>query len=106
MRQNPERSDLVSPVVAGCGLDEAELGALLVLAHQRAVRRCGEAGVRGDRHVDVAALLEYRGQPLEEVLNGLRDGGRADRAAVTRLEGMPENFRVGLDLTDSGPVPA
>ena len=29
----------------------------------------------------------------------------ADRAAVTRLEGMPENFRVGLDLTDSGPVP-
>lgn len=29
----------------------------------------------------------------------------ADRAAVTGLEGVPENFRVGLDLTDSGPVP-
>jgi methionine synthase II (cobalamin-independent) len=29
----------------------------------------------------------------------------ADRAAVAGLEGVPENFRVGLDLTDSGPVP-
>jgi 5-methyltetrahydropteroyltriglutamate--homocysteine methyltransferase len=29
----------------------------------------------------------------------------ADRAAVTGLEGVPESFRVGLDLTDSGPVP-
>ena len=28
----------------------------------------------------------------------------ADRAAVTGL-GVPENFRVGLDLTDSGPLP-
>jgi methionine synthase II (cobalamin-independent) len=30
----------------------------------------------------------------------------ADRAAITKLEGVPENFRVGLDLTDSGPVPS
>jgi methionine synthase II (cobalamin-independent) len=29
----------------------------------------------------------------------------ADRAAVTELDEVPENFRVGLDLTDSGPVP-
>jgi 5-methyltetrahydropteroyltriglutamate--homocysteine methyltransferase len=29
----------------------------------------------------------------------------ADRAAVTEFEEVPENFRVGLDLTDSGPVP-
>jgi hypothetical protein len=29
----------------------------------------------------------------------------ADRAAVTELKEVPENFRVGLDLTDSGPVP-
>jgi methionine synthase II (cobalamin-independent) len=28
-----------------------------------------------------------------------------DRAALTGLEEVPENFRVGLDLTDSGPVP-
>jgi methionine synthase II (cobalamin-independent) len=29
----------------------------------------------------------------------------ADRAAVTELADVRENFRVGLDLTDSGPVP-
>jgi methionine synthase II (cobalamin-independent) len=29
----------------------------------------------------------------------------ADRAAVAALEGVPGNFRVGLDLTDSGPLP-
>ena len=28
-----------------------------------------------------------------------------DRAAVTEFEEVPEHFRVGLDLTDSGPVP-
>jgi methionine synthase II (cobalamin-independent) len=42
-------------------------------------------------HVDVDAVLNL----LVE----------ADRAAVTELEEIPENFRVGLDLTDSGPVP-
>jgi methionine synthase II (cobalamin-independent) len=29
----------------------------------------------------------------------------ADRAAVAGLEEVPDNFRVGLDLTDSGPIP-